>query len=327
MTTQRLTVLMLGWLAFVAACAQSAAVSGQAYPSRPIRLVLPFPPGGNVDSFGRVLARQLEVQLGQAIVVDNRSGANGIVGVDIVAKAPPDGYTLLDTSFAFVLNPSIYKQLPYDTEKDFVPITNFATGLGYLLTAHPSVQAQSVKEMIALAKTTPLRYSSPGIGNGQHLAAELLAMKAGIQLMHVPYKGGGPALTAALGGEVHLTFTGAIVGIPHVKSGKLRALGFSGAARLASLPDVPIIAESGLPGYVYDSGWHGLFAPAKTPPAIVNRLYAEVVKAVQEPRLRDYLIAGGYEPKADTPGEFRRIVHADIKRYADLVRAAKIESQ
>src|SRR5687767_3935319 len=244
---------------------QSAAGAERAYPDRPIRLVLPFPPGGNVDSFGRVLARQLESQLGQPIVVDNRSGANGIVGVDIVAKAPPDGHTLLDTSFSFVINPSIYRKLPYDTEKDFVPVTNFAVGLGYLFTAHPSVPAQSMKELIALAKSAQLRYSSPGIGNGQHLAAELLAMKAGIRLLHVPYKGGGPALTAALGGEVHLTFTGAIVGIPHVKSGKLRALGFTGATRLASLPEVPTIDEAGVPGFLYDSGWHGLFAPAGTP--------------------------------------------------------------
>jgi tripartite-type tricarboxylate transporter receptor subunit TctC len=182
-------------------------------------------------------------------------------------------------------------------------------------------------ELIALAKNTQLRYSSPGIGNGQHLAAELLALKAGIKLLHVPYKGGGPALTAALGGEVHLTFTGAIVGIPHVKSGKLRALGFTGAARLASLPEVSTIAESGLPGFLYDSGWHGLFAPAKTPAAIVNRLHAEIAKAVQEPKLRDYLIAGGYEPKADPPAEFRKKFHADIGRYAELVRAAHIEPQ
>ncbi len=320
----------LAWLTGAACCAAALIAGAQPaamYPNRPVRLVMPFPPGGNVDSFGRVLAKQLDAQLGQPVVVDNRGGANGIVGVDIVAKAPPDGYTLLDTSFSFVINPSIYKQLPYDTEKDFVPITNFAMGLGYLLVAHPSLPAHSVKELIALAKTTQLRYSSPGVGNGQHLAGELLALKAGIPLLHVPYKGGGPAMIALLGGEVHITFTGAIVGMPHLKAGKLRALGFSGAARLASLPDVPTIAEAGLPGFLYDSGWHGLFAPAKTPVAIVNRLHAEVVKALQEPKLRDYLIAGGYEPRADSPAEFRKIVHNDIKKYGEIVRAAKIESQ
>jgi tripartite-type tricarboxylate transporter receptor subunit TctC len=301
--------------------------SAQSYPQRPVRLVMPFPPGGNVDAFGRILARQIEGQLGQPVVVDNRAGANGIIGVDIVAKAPPDGYTLLDTSFSFVINPSIYRKLPYDTEKDFAPITNFAMGLGYVLTAHPSVPVQTVRDLIALAKKTPLRYSSPGVGNGQHLAGELLATKAGIQLLHVPYKGGGPALTAVLGGEVQVTFTAAAVGAPHIKSGKLRALGFSGAARLASLPDVPTIAESGVPDFVYDSGWHGLFAPAKTPASIVNRLYTEVAKAVHEPKLREFLVAGGYEPKADPPSEFTKLFKADIKKYGDIVKAAHIERQ
>jgi tripartite-type tricarboxylate transporter receptor subunit TctC len=299
----------------------------QTYPNRPIRLVMPFPPGGNVDAFGRILAKQLEAQLGQPIVVDNRAGANGIIGVDIVAKAPPDGYTLLDTSFSFVINPSIYRKLPYDTERDFAPITNFAMGLGYVLTSHPSLQVQSMKDLIALARKTPLHYSSPGVGNGQHLAGELLATKAGIKLLHVPYKGGGPALTAVLGGEVQLTFTAAAVGLPHIKSGKLRALGFSGVSRLASMPDVPTIAESGVPDYLYDSGWHGLFAPAKTPSSIVNRIYAEVAKSVQESKLRDFLLAGGYEPKADPPSDFAKLFKADIRKYGDIVKAAHIERQ
>jgi len=301
----------------------------QDFPDRPIRLVVPFPPGGNVDSFARVLARQVESQLGQAIVIDNRGGANGILGADIVAKSAPNGYTLLGTSIAFVVNAGMYRRLPYDSEKDFVPITNFAWGLGYLLTTNPSVPAQTVKDLIALAKagSEPLRYSTPGIGNGQHLAAELFATQAGIQLLHVPYKGGGPALNAVLGGEVQITFPATAVGAPHVKAGKLRALGFTGATRVASLPDVPTIAEAGLPGYRFDSGWHAWFAPAKTPPAVVARLYAAIHEALREPRLRDYFVAGGYEPRGDPPAEFGRIFRSDIKLYAEIVRAAKIELQ
>ncbi|MES2563166.1 MAG: tripartite tricarboxylate transporter substrate binding protein [Pseudomonadota bacterium] len=304
-----------------------AGAYAQDYPSRPIRLVIPFPPGGNVDTLGRVFARQLEVQMGHPVVVDNRGGANGILGVDIVAKAVPDGYTLLDTSFSFVVNPSIYRKLPYDTVKDFAPITNFAVGLGYVLTTHPSTQAASVKELIALAKKTPLRYSSPGVGNGQHLAGELLATKAGIELLHVPYKGGGPALTAALGGEVHFTFTAAAVGAPHFKSGKLKPIGFSGAKRLSSMPEVPTIAEAGVPDFIYDSGWHGLFAPARTPSFIINRIHKEAAQAVQEPKLRDLLISGGYEPRADPPAEFAKIFNADITKYAQIVKSARIEPQ
>ena len=322
---RRWMVVAIGSLALVqASCAWS-----QSYPDRPIRLVVPFPPGGNVDSFARVLARQVEIQLGQPIVIDNRGGANGIVGADIVAKAAPNGYTLLGTSIAFVVNASMYRKLPYDSAQDFVPITNFAWGLGYLLTVNPSVPAQTVRELIALAKSSsePLRYSTPGIGNGQHLAAELFRTQAGIQLLHVPYKGGGPALNAVLGGEVQITFPATAVGAPHVRAGKLRALGFTGATRVASLPDVPTIAEAGVPGYRFDSGWHGWFAPAKTPAAVVTRLYAAIREALQEPRLRDYFAAGGYEPRGDPPAEFRRIFNSDIVRYAEIVRAAKIELQ
>ena len=299
----------------------------QNYSDRPIRLIVPFPPGGNVDAFARVLARQVETQLGQSIVIDNRGGANGIVGADLVAKAAPNGYTLLGTSIAFVVNAGMYRNLPYDSVKDFAPITDFAFGLGYLLTVNPNVPAQSVKDLIALAKTSALRYSTPGIGNGQHLAAELFATKAGIELLHVPYKGGGPALNAVLGGEVQITFPAVAVGTPHVKAGRLRALGFTGATRVASLPEVPTIAEAGVPGYRFDSGWHGWFAPAKTPPAIVNRLYAAIRDALKEPKLREFLIAGGYEPRGDSPEEFRKIFTSDIKLYAEIVRAAKIELQ
>jgi len=291
--------------------------------------VVPFPPGGNVDTLARVLARQVEAQLGQPLVIDNRGGANGIVGVDIVAKAPPDGYTLLATSFSFAVNPSIYRKLPYDTEKDFAPVTNYALGLGYLLTVHPAVPAHTVPELIALGRNqdSPLRYSSAGIGNGTHLAAELFALKAGIHMLHIPYKGGGPAMTAALSGETQVTFPAVAVGAPHVKSGRIRALGFTGSARVASLPDVPTIAEAGLAGFHFDSGWHALFAPAHTPATVVAQLHAEIRKALEAPRVRDTFVAGGYEPRADAPAAFRQSLASDIRLYSEVVKAAGIEAQ
>ena len=305
-----------------------AAQSGSDYPNRPVRLVVAFPPGGNVDVFARLLARQVETQIGQQIVVDNRAGgANGIVGYDIVAKAPPDGYTLLSAAFAFVVNPALYGKLPYDTEKDFTPITNFVLGLGYVLTVNGGVPAQSVRELIALAKTQRLSYSSAGIGNGQHLSAELFRMKAGIPLLHVPYKGGGPALNAVVSGETQISFPSPIPVAPHVKAGRVRALGFTGSVRVSSLPEVPTIAEAGLPGFHFDAGWHALFAPAGTPAPVVERLYREVKKALEAPKLREAFITGGYEPQGDPPAEFRKIFRADIRRYAELVRAAKIEAQ
>jgi len=316
--------LLAGVIALVA-----AAAAAQPYPQRPIRLVVPFPPGGNVDTLARVLARQVEAQLGQPLVIDNRGGANGIVGVDIVAKAPPDGYTLLATSFSFAVNPSIYRKLPYDTEKDFAPVTNYALGLGYLLTVHPAVPAHTVPELIALGRNqdSPLRYSSAGIGNGTHLAAELFALKAGIHMLHIPYKGGGPAMTAALSGETQVTFPAVAVGAPHVKSGRIRALGFTGSARVASLPDVPTIAEAGLAGFHFDSGWHALFAPAHTPATVVAQLHAEIRKALEAPRVRDTFVAGGYEPRADAPAAFRQSLASDIRLYSEVVKAAGIEAQ
>jgi len=303
--------------------------SGQTYPNRPIRLVVPFVPGGTIDAYARALARQVESQIGQPIVIDNRAGANGIVGADTVAKAAPDGFTLLNNAASFVINASMYKKLPYDTATDFTPITNFVRGLGYLLVAHPSVPANSVKELIELAKKKPnsIRFSSPGIGNGQHLAAELMNMKTGIQMLHVPYKGSSPALAAVLGGEVNVAFQTPSSVIPLVQSGKLKALGFSGDKRLPALANVPTIAEAGVPGYSYDVAWHAWFGPARMPTPIVNRLYTEIKKALHEPKLVAFFREGGFEPQANPPAEFAKIFRADIKRYGEIVKAAKIEPE
>ena len=319
----RIVVLIAASLA----CASAFAAQAPQYPTRPVRVIVPFPPGGNVETLGRPLYKYVEHELGQPIVIDSRGGANSILGSDIVAKANPDGYTFLHTSFGFAVNPAIVKKLPFDVERDFVPVTNVALGTGYLMVINPSVAAKSVKELIALAKQKPLRYSTAGVGNGQHLAGALFAEKAGVEMLHVPYKGGGPAVTAVLGGEVDIHYPGASVGLPHVKSGKLRAIGFTGAKRLVSLPEVPTVAEAGLPGYVADAGWHAVFAPAKTPPAIVNRFHAAIRKALEVPQVRDHYVNGGYEPQGLPPAEWAKVFREDLKRYAEICRIAKIEPQ
>ena len=228
----RLTQAAVMSLALVA----FGAMAAETYPNRPVRVVVPFPPGGNVDTFARVLYRQVEQELGQPIIIDNRGGANSILGSDLVAKASPDGYTYLNTSFGFAVNAAIVRKLPFDVAKDFLPVTNVAQGDGYLMVVNASVPAKNVKELIALAKQKPLRYSTAGIGNGQHLAGALFAERAGVEMLHVPYKGGGPALTAVLGGEVEVHYPAASVGVPQVKSGKVRAIGFTGPKRLSTLP-------------------------------------------------------------------------------------------
>jgi tripartite-type tricarboxylate transporter receptor subunit TctC len=313
-------------LAGLAAAGMSYA---QNYPTRPVRVLIPFPPGGNVDVFGRVLWPQVEKELGQTVVIDNRGGANGILGSHIVANATPDGYTMLHVSFSFAVNPSIVRKMPFDVVKDFAPVTDVALGTGYLMVAHLKFPANTVKELIALSKQQPgtVRYSTAGVGNGQHLTGALFAERAGIDMLHVPYKGGGPAVTAVIGGEVQLHFPAPAVGIPHVKAGRLKGLGFTGNKRLTALPDVPTVAEAAIPGFFADAGWHGVFAPAKTPPAVVKKVQEAIYKALQAPHVRDHFLNGGYEPQGHTPAEWAKLFHADLKRYAEITRIAKIEPQ
>jgi tripartite-type tricarboxylate transporter receptor subunit TctC len=303
-------------------------VDAQTFPHRPIRLVAPFPPGGTADAIARAVSNEVGNQLGQTFVIDNRSGANGIIGTDIVAKAIPDGHTLLHVTGSFVINPSIYRKLPYDIFRDFVPVTNVVLGDGYLLLANPSVPAASVAELIDLArKGTRLTYSSPGIGNTLHLAGELFNVRAGTQLVHVPYKGVAPAMNAVLAGEAHVTFMPPTVALPLVKAGKLKALGFTGKARWPAMPELPTMSESGVPDLELSGSWHGWFAPANTPSPIVHRLQAELKKALDVPKVREYIINGGYQPDGRSPEEFRVFVRAEFKRYAEMVRIAKIQPQ
>ncbi len=319
---QRTTLIVLGLLA----TALAGNTLAQQYPTRPIRLIVPFPAGGNVDVFSRVLFKQVESEIGATFVIDNRGGANGIIGADTLKHASPDGYTVMNTSFGFAVNPVILKTMPFDIIRDFTPITNVATGLGYLLVVHPKVAAHTMPELIAIAKKDKLSYSSAGVGNGQHLAGALLNNMAKINMLHVPYKGGGPAVAATISGEVQVHFPAGSVGVPHHKAGRVRAIAFTGAKRLSSLPEIPTVGET-VPGYVGDAGWHGMFGPLKLPPAITKKLQQSVHKALQEPKVRAHFVDNGYEPDGDAPDVWAKKFRADVERFAKLAKAAGIEPQ
>ncbi|MBO9512589.1 MAG: tripartite tricarboxylate transporter substrate binding protein [Variovorax sp.] len=294
------------------------------YPQRSIRLLVGFAAGGTPDSIARTIAESVSRSIGQPIVVDNRAGANGMIAAQALAKAAPDGYTLLLTTPSLVINPSMYKKVPYDLDREILPITDVAQGDGYLLVVSPATGVDTVPRFIEYARRNrPVSFSSPGIGNTLHLAAETFADRAGIEITHVPYKGAAPALNAVLSGEVQAMFIPPTVAVNHVKAGKLRALGFTSAKRWSELPNVPTIAES-LPGFTFDSGWHALFAPAGTPASIVARLNAEFRKALEVPEVRSFLVQGGYEPSGRSQAEFAAFVRSEARRYAEIVRAAKI---
>jgi tripartite-type tricarboxylate transporter receptor subunit TctC len=300
----------------------------ETYPSRPIRLVAPFPAGGTADAIARTVGNQVGAQLGQSFVIDNRAGANGIIGTDIVAKATPDGHTLLHVTGSFVINPSIYRKLPYDIVKDFVSVTNIVLGEGYLFLVNPAVPATSVKDLIALSRSgKQVTYSSPGVGNTLHLAAELFNVRAGTRFQHIPYKGVAPAMNAVLAGEVQVTFMPPTVSLPLVRSGKLKALAFTGASRWSEMPDLPTMKEAGVADFVLSGSWHGWFAPAGTPRAIVSRLQKEAHTAMKVPKVRDFIINGGYTPDGRSPDDFAKFLHSEFKRYAEMVRVAKVPKQ
>ncbi len=310
----------------VLALALAGHAIAQQYPSRPIRLIVPFPAGGNVDVFSRMLFRQVETEIGTNFVIDNRGGANSIIGSDVLKNATPDGYTIMNTSFGFAVNPAIVKKMPFDVIRDFTPITNVATGLGYLVVVNPKVPVKSVADMIALAKKEQVRYSTAGVGNGQHLAGALLANMAKVKMLHVPYKGGGPAVAACISGEVQVHFPAGSVGVPHHKAGRVRAIAFTGAKRLSSLPDIPTVGET-VKGYVSDAGWHGVFGPAKLPMPIARKLQQAIHKALQEPKVNANFVDNGYEPNGDPPEVWAKQFRADVKRFADIAKAAGIEPQ
>ncbi|HTP95671.1 MAG TPA: tripartite tricarboxylate transporter substrate binding protein [Burkholderiales bacterium] len=312
----------LGAAATLAGVLVAGTALGQGYPSKPIRLISPYPPGGGNDTLARALAQKLAESFGQQIVVDNRPGANTIIGTELTAKAPPDGYTLVLVPSSHASNTSLYARLPYDAIRDFAPVSLLGWG-PLLLVTNTALPARNVRELIALAKARPgeLTYGSAGNGAAGHLAGALFCQMAAIDMQHIPYKGTAPMVTDLIGGQVSLSFASTLSVVPQVKAGKLKALAWAGAQRSAVLPDLPTVAESGVPGY-HAELWYGILAPAKTPKEIVARLNAEIVRALQIPELRGRLAGFGVEPRTSTPEEFARLIVTDTARWAAVVKAS-----
>jgi tripartite-type tricarboxylate transporter receptor subunit TctC len=308
----------------VALTTMSAAQSD--YPNRPVRLIIPFPPGGSNDIVGRAIATQMGERLGKQVIVDNRSGAGGVVGTEAASHAPPDGYTILVISIAHSVNPWLYK-LPYDPIKAFTPIGIMATGTN-VVTVHPSLPVNSIKELIAMAKEKPgeLSYASAGIGTFQHLSAELFKLEAKIDLLHVPFRGGGPAMVDVLGGHNKIMFSSLVQAVPHIKTGKLRALGVGGKERIAALPDVPTVAESGVPGYEA-LNWWGLLAPAGTPPEIITHLHEALSEAQDAPAIQEQFAREGASTRKMSSEDFGKFIVAEMEKWERVVKQSGIKAQ
>ncbi len=317
-----------GALTGAAALPARAAEAPATFPTKPIRLIVPFPPGGSTDILARAIGQKLTEAWGQSVVIDNRPGAGGIIGMETAAKAAPDGYTLVMGHVGtLAANPALYKSLPYDPVKDFAPVTLIAM-VPNVLVVGPAVPSKNVAELVALAKSKPgkLDYGSGGNGSAAHLATEYFKLKAGIDVQHVPYKGTAPALADLLGGQIAFIITGLPPVLPHVKAGKLRILGVASAQRLKQFPDIPTIAESGVPGYEATQ-WYGILAPAATPKDLVAKLNRDVVHALKEPSVAEKLAAEGADPVGDTPEQFGAFIRSEIDLWGKVIRAtgAKVE--
>ena len=299
----------------------------QAYPVRPIRMIVPFPPSAGLDVIARLVAPMLSERLGQNVIVDNRTGAGGTIGAELAAKSPADGYTLLMITTSHAFNVSLYSKLSYDMVRDFLPITLVSVAPN-LLAVNASLPAATVKDFVVLAKARPreINFASAGVGTSSHLAGELFMSMARVQLVHVPYKGSGGALVALLGGEVQAAFFTIPSTLPHLKSGKLRALGIGSARRSDMLPNLPTIAESGVPDYDATT-WYGVAAPARTPRAVVERLNREIAKVLQSPEARERLLAQGAEPRSSTPEEFAAHLKSEIGKYGRLAKAMGVQPE
>ena len=311
---------MIRWAAALAIATTAFGALAQVYPSKPIRFVVPYPPGGPTDILGRAVAQALTESLGQTVVVENKPGASGMIGAEQVAKAAPDGYTLLVNASIHVINPSLFSKPTFDAMQDFAPVTQIASVPLILVVGQP-VPANSVKELIALAKANPgkLSFASSSVGAAPHLAGELLKRMAGIDIVHVPYKGSGPATTDLIGGHVTMMIDSMPSSIAHVKSGKLKVLGVSTAKRTPALPDTPTIAESGLPGFDIAT-WYGVWAPAKTPKEIVSRMSSEIAKGLKRADMKERLAGLGAEGVGSTPAEFAAYCESEFRRWAKVVK-------
>jgi tripartite-type tricarboxylate transporter receptor subunit TctC len=319
--------LRTGLAATIATFGFAFSAAAQEYPARPVRMIVPFPPGGGTDFFARILAQKLNESLGVTFVVDNRPGAGGIVGTDLAAKAKPDGYTIVLVSTSHAINPSLHRKLPFDPARDFSPVTMLASG-PLLLVVHPSLPARNVRDLIAIAKARPgmLTVASAGNGTPPHLACELFKTLTGVDMVHVPYKGNGPAYVDLVAGQVSVMFPSIATALPIVKGGKLRPLAVTSANRSRIAPELPTIAEGGVPGYELSS-WYGLLAPAGTPTAIVSKLQQEVSKFFKGAELMEKLLSQGVEPLANLPDEFAAALTAEIAKWNKLARAAGIPQQ
>lgn len=325
-----------GYLAITAALCSAAAgnagaqtakaAKSAAYPDKPVRLLIASAAGGGTDIIARLLGNRLAEIWGQPVVADNRPGGGGVISTDILTKASPDGHTLLLQSVGISYAPALYKNLPFDVKRDIAAVALVASQ-PFVLAVHPSVPAKSVAELIRYAKAKPgeVRFGSGGVSGASHLGSELFRTVAGLNMVHVPYKGTGPGMTALLGGEIHMLIVGVATVLPHARSGKVRALGVTGARRVPAMPDLPTVAEDGLPGYAFDV-WYGLFAPAKTPRAIIARINADANKALQEAETRQRFASAGVEPAGGSVEEFSRYLSAEIDKWAKVIREAGIRA-
>ena len=318
-------IITLAAVALVGSANVHAAQGAGPYPSKPIRLIVPFSPGGSADNLARTMQPALSAALGQSVVIDNRGGASGVIGTELVARAPADGYTLLLITTTHTVNPSLIKKLPYDTVKDFTPMS-LAVSQANILAVHPSVPAKSVKELVALAKSKPLTYASGGNGSSPHLSGELFRLVAGIDITHVPFKGSGPGVIALLGGQVAMMFAGPLAFEAHIKAGKIRALAVADRKRSAVLRDLPTMTEAGFPG-IETGTWYGFIGPAGTPAVLAQTVHDTVVKVMAQPDMNARLLAQGVDIVGADPREFGKIIREEVEKWAKVVKRAGITAE